>query len=249
VFVKTNGDARPEMFPCEARGLAWLAEPQVLRVPKVLACSPVQGDGPRYLVLERIDATVGRAPDYDEQLGRGLAHVHKAGAPGFGLHEANFIGTIPQPNDPCESWPDFYIRRRLEPLVQAAVDDEQAPVAWINIFKRLFHRMEQLAGPPEPPARLHGDLWSGNLLSDDRGAPCVIDPAVYGGHREIDLAMMRLFGGVSARAFAAYDEAFPLAAGHHDRVRLYQLYPLLVHTRLFGGGYARAVEEAALAYL
>jgi fructosamine-3-kinase len=249
VFVKTNGEAKADMFPCESRGLVWLKEAGAVRVPEIIACSDAQADGPRYLVLEQIDSTPGRAADFEERLGQQLAKLHASGAPGFGLDEANYIGTLTQPNDPCDTWVDFYVRRRLEPLVQAAVDDYQAPVEWIDMFKRLFHRMERLAGPPEPPARLHGDLWSGNVLSDEHGHPVLIDPAVYGGHREIDLAMLRLFGGVGARTFAAYREAFPLAPGFQERQRLYQLYPLLVHTRLFGGGYVRAVEEAVRAYL
>ena len=111
-------------------------------------------------------------------------------------------------------------------------------------FERLFGALLELVGPEEPPARLHGDLWGGNLLCDDAGAPCLIDPAVYGGHREIDLAMMRLFGGFGGRVFDAYDEAFPLPDGHEERVPLYQLYPLMVHVNLFGGGYGASVEAA-----
>jgi len=111
-------------------------------------------------------------------------------------------------------------------------------------FDRLFRVLEELCGPAEPPARLHGDLWGGNLLCDDRGAPCLIDPAVYGGHREIDLAMMRLFGGFGGRVFDAYDEAWPLADGHQERMSLYQLYPLMVHVNLFGGSYGGSVEAA-----
>jgi fructosamine-3-kinase len=112
----------------------------------------------------------------------------------------------------------------------------------------LLAQLERLCGPPEPPARLHGDLWGGNMIADDRGEPCLIDPAVYGGHREIDLAMMKLFGGFGARVFDAYKEAFPLADGYRERVPLYQLYPLMVHVNLFGGGYLAQVE-AALAQL
>jgi fructosamine-3-kinase len=108
--------------------------------------------------------------------------------------------------------------------------------------------LPDLLGPAEPPARLHGDLWGGNLHVDAMGAPCLIDPAVYGGHREMDLAMMRLFGGFSERVFSAYSEAFPLAPGHAERVSLYQVYPLLVHLNLFGGGYAAQVESVLRRY-
>ena len=105
-------------------------------------------------------------------------------------------------------------------------------------------RLPQRCGPAEPPARLHGDLWGGNLLTDEHGAPVLIDPAVYGGHREVDLAMMQLFGGFSARVFDAYHEAHPLAPGWRERAPLYQLYPLLVHVNLFGGSYLGGVRRA-----
>ncbi|HEX2673741.1 MAG TPA: fructosamine kinase family protein, partial [Polyangiaceae bacterium] len=115
--------------------------------------------------------------------------------------------------------------------------------------EQLFDVLPERVGAPEPPARLHGDLWSGNVHVDERGAPCLIDPAVYGGHREMDLAMMRLFGGFSERVFAAYAEAFPLSPGHERRVQLYQLYPLLVHVNLFGGSYLGSLQQALSAYV
>ncbi len=138
--------------------------------------------------------------------------------------------------------------RRLGPQLRAAADAGLAPARMRRDFERLLAQLETLCGPPEPPARLHGDLWGGNMIADDLGEPCLIDPAVYGGHREIDLAMMKLFGGFGPRVFAAYKEAFPLADGYRERVPLYQLYPLMVHVNLFGGGYLAQVE-AALAQL
>jgi fructosamine-3-kinase len=199
-------------------------------------------------VLERI-ASATRARDFDVQLGQRLAHLHRAGATRFGLDEANFIADLPQDNTPAENWPAFYVARRLQPQLRAAIDSGHALARWSRDFDRLFARMPELTGPPEPPARLHGDLWGGNVLADEQGAPCLIDPAVYGGHREIDLAMLRLFGGAGPRCFAAYDETWPLAPGHEDRVRLYQLYPLLVHVNLFGGSYVQSVDSALRAYL
>jgi fructosamine-3-kinase len=124
----------------------------------------------------------------------------------------------------------------------------ELPAPLVRALDRIADRCGELAGPVEPPARLHGDLWSGNLLLDRSGAPVLIDPAVYGGHREIDLAMMRLFGGFSARAFAAYDEAYPLAPGHAERVAFNQLVPLLVHVILFGAGYRERLAEAVRRY-
>jgi fructosamine-3-kinase len=248
VFVKANARAAARMFACEARGLDWLRDADALRIPRVLAHSAEQDEMPAFLVLERI-ASAARTRDFDERLGRGLAALHGYGAPQFGFEEPNFIGSLPQDNTPCDTWATFYAHRRLEPQVHAAVDCGRAPAGWTHAFARLFGRMDDLVGPPEPPARLHGDLWSGNVMTDEHGAPCLIDPAVYGGHREVDLAMLRLFGGVGPRSLAAYHEALPLAAGHEARVALYQLYPLLVHVNLFGGGYVAPVERVLRTYV
>jgi fructosamine-3-kinase len=245
VFVKTNANADRRMFGCEARGLEWLRAADAIRVPIALAAS--ENETP-FLVLERI-ASAAPALDFDEQLGHRLALLHRAGGTRFGFDEPNFIADLPQDNTPADSWPEFYVTRRLAPQLRTAIDRRGAPTRWTREFDRLFARMTELAGPPEPPARLHGDLWGGNVLADEQGAPCLIDPAVYGGHREVDLAMLRLFGGASARCIAAYDETWPLAPGHADRVRLYQLYPLLVHVNLFGGGYVQSVQSALRAYL
>ena len=239
VFVKASrtGQASPEMFRAEARGLAWLEAAGALRVPTVIAT------GDDFLVLELIRPTrPGRS--FDEELGRGLAALHRASPATFGLDHDNFIGTLPQSNRLAGRWSDFYASARLEPQLKRAIDGGRMSPTVERGMRRVMSDLDRLVGPPEPPARLHGDLWSGNLMCDDRGAPCLIDPAVYGGHREMDLAMMRLFGGFSTRTLDAYKEAFPLAPGHRERVALYQLYPLLVHLNLFGGSYLGAVEAA-----
>ena len=244
VFVKSNPSAPRAMFPAEARGLHWLAEARALRVPRVLAVSEEGALGPSFLALELIQPGPP-ARDFHETLGRGLAALHRSGAPGFGLDHDNFIGRLPQSNRASEgNWAAFYRARRLEPQLKAAVDGGRASARMRQGFDRLFDRLPELVGSPEPPSRLHGDLWGGNLMCDGSGAPCLIDPAAYGGHREIDLAMMRLFGGFGERVFDAYHEAAPLADGHGERVPLYQLYPLLVHVNLFGGAYVGAVESA-----
>ena len=242
LFAKTNARSPRGMFAAEARGLAWLAEAGALRIPRVVAVSPPEAAS-QFLVLELVES--GRpARDFDERLGRGLAALHRFGAPGFGLDHDNFIGRLPQSNASAATWTEFYRTRRLEAQLRMAVDDGQASDRMRRGFDRLFAELDELVGPAEPPARLHGDLWGGNLLCDGAGAPCLIDPAVYGGHREIDLAMMRLFGGFGGRVFAAYEEAWPLAPGSAERVVLYQLYPLMVHVNLFGGGYVGSVESA-----
>jgi fructosamine-3-kinase len=236
-FLKHHRAPPSGLFAAEARGLAWLAEPDAIRVPRVL------GHGERFLALEWLEPAPPRA-DHDEALGRGLARLHAAHPPGLGLAEDNFLATLPQDNRPTADWPSFWMERRLLPTARRAVDAGRGPRRWLADLERLAAAVPGLAGPAEPPARLHGDLWSGNLVVGPDGGPALVDPAVYGGHREVDLAMLALFGTVSPRTRAAYQEVWPLADGWRERVPLWQLYPLLVHVVLFGGGYAASVERA-----
>lgn len=213
------------------------------------------GDGVcRFLALEWIEQpardTMPRdGADPDEVLGRGLAALHRAPCDAFGLDHDNHLATIPQDNRPCATWSEFFVTRRLEPMARAAIDTGRLPAGASATFGRLFARMDELAGPPEPPSRLHGDLWGGNAIAGPGGQRWLIDPATYGGHREIDLAMMRLFGGFGPRVFAAYEDASPLADGHEDRLSLYQLVPLLAHALLFGGGYGQQALVATRRYV
>jgi protein-ribulosamine 3-kinase len=246
LFVKTNDNAPQGMFSAEARGLGFLAEARALSVPAVVAVVDAE-HGPRCLVLELLRSRTRRAL-FDEALGRGLAALHAARPAGFGLDHDNFIGSLPQSNRPHATWCDFFRAERLEPQLRLAKETGRASSSLLSAFERLFARLPELLGPAEPPARLHGDLWGGNLHVDAAGAPCLIDPAAYGGHREVDLAMMRLFGGFGERVFTAYAEAFPLTHGHAERVGLYQVYPLLVHLNLFGGGYASQLASVLRRY-
>lgn len=242
-FVKCYDDADPRIAHREARGLEWLREANAIAVARVRA---VSNERP-LLVLDWVEA--GRpAVDFDERLGRGLAELHLAGADGFGFVEDNFIGSLPQRNHRHDDWPSFYAHERLAPLIRRAHDAGALPNRLALSANSLLDRLPELCGPAEPPARLHGDLWSGNSMIDPRGEPLIIDPAVYGGHREVDLAMMRLFGGFSARVFDAYHERTPLSPGAAERVHLYQLYPLLVHVNLFGGSYVGSLEAALQRY-
>lgn len=241
VFLKQNTSAPAAMFELEARGLELLRGPDTgLRVPKVLHVAPT------WLLLELLESGP-RRPDFEASLGRGLAALHRAGAAGpsrFGLDHDNYIGSEAQPNAWTDDWPSFYREQRLEPMLARARERGLVQAPLDRAFEGLYVRLEALCGPPEPPARLHGDLWGGNLHVDADGGPALIDPAVYFGHREVDLAMMRLFGGFGPRVFAAYEEAWPLAPGWERRVLLYQLYPLLVHLVLFGAGYLGQVHDA-----
>ncbi|NOY92625.1 MAG: fructosamine kinase family protein [Deltaproteobacteria bacterium] len=245
VFVKYSEGAPAGLFEAEARGLAWLAEAEALPVPTVLAVGPAAAP---FLALEWIE-TGRRDANFDELLGRGLARLHDSGADDFGLDHDNFIATLPQANAPLDDWPSFYSERRLRPLIRRAVDAGCLPSRTQRALDELLGRMPELVGEPEAPSRLHGDLWGGNLMCGPSGQPRLIDPAVYAGHRELDLAMMRLFGGFGSKVFAAYAEAHPLSPDHAARVPLYQLYPLLVHVLLFGGGYVGQLDAAARAAL
>ena len=256
-FVKTRSDAAPGEYATEAAGLGWLAQADAVALPGVLAVG--EGDGPRFLALEWVDA--GRLDaEGEEALGRGLAALHAAGAPDFGAPPPGApapagaraplrIGELSLPNDPAPDWPTFYARSRLQPLVALCLERGTLSAAGARAVERVCARIDDLAGPAEPPARLHGDLWGGNVLPGADGRARLIDPAAYGGHREVDLAMLRLFGAPSERVFAAYDEAAPLADGHRERVELWQLFPLLVHAALFGGSYGASVERAAVRYV
>jgi fructosamine-3-kinase len=246
VFVKTSPTAPVGSFAAEADGLRWLGETNTVRVPAVLAVRDEPDLAHRFLALEWLEPAPVQ-PDHDERLGRSLAALHRFPCARFGLDHDNFLATLHQGNgpdehDPTTTWPTFYARHRIGPLLRHAVDAGTLRPDDRTRWDAVEARLDDLLGPPEPPARLHGDLWSGNALVGPDGQAALVDPAVYGGHREVDLAMMRLFGGFGARVFAAYEEVHPLAAGWHDRVPLHQLYPLLVHAVLFGGSYRSQVS-------
>lgn len=227
VFAKHRAGPPADSFVAEAAGLAWLAG-GALRVPGVL------GAGDSWLALEWLELG---APD-PEVLGRGLAELHRRGAPGFGLARDNFLALLPQDNTAEPDWPAFYIARRLRPLVERGVRARRIP----DVRAQLDGLRDRL-GPAEPPARLHGDLWWGNVAGCGRAA-VVFDPAVYGGHREIDLAMLALFGPLPDRLIAAYEEVWPLADGWRARLPLHQLYPLAAHAVMFGGDWGARFAAA-----
>ena len=245
VFAKTHPHAPPRFFTTESAGLRWLREPGVVAVPDVLAVSDGGGDAPPFLVLEWIDE--GRpGPTTEADLGRALAALHRTGAPAFGREDRRSTGSRGLPNEPCATWAEFYATQRLLPLARLARDGDALPSTAVSALERLAGAatLASLDGADEPPARLHGDLWAGNRLVGARGESWLIDPAAHGGHREFDLAMMRLFGGFGDACFAAYADAWPLAPGWERRVSLHQIAPLVVHAIKFGGGYVQAASAA-----
>ncbi len=240
VFAKTHPAPPIGFFSREAIDLGWLRDAGALPVPAVLAVA----DGPlAFLALDWIESGPRQRAD-DEAFGRGLAALHQAGAGSFGRLDQRTTGSLGLPNAPTDTWARFYAECRLLPLARIAHDRHALPSDSIARLERTAARLTEIGGPTEPPARLHGDLWAGNRMIDTDGVSWLIDPAAHGGHREFDLAMMRLFGGFDPAAFDAYHEVSPLADGWEQRVLLHQLAPLVVHAIKFGGTYVAAVAGA-----
>lgn len=256
LFVKESPGAPTGFFAAEAAGLLWLAE--AFAVGGVRVVRPIEpvDERSRRLALPRVEtrtATAAAAEDF----GRRLAATHRSGADWFGCPPADwggsgFIGPIALPynrSEPSIGWGPFFADYRLRPYADQALRRGAISPDDARLVERVCDRLRaedgDLCGPPEPPARLHGDLWSGNVLWDDDGA-VLIDPSAHGGHRESDLAMLALFGLPHVdRVLAAYHEADPLAAGWRRRVEVHQLFPVLVHAVLFGAGYGRQAAVIA----
>ena len=232
-------------FAAEANGLRWLAEAAAVPVPEVLAVTPSA------LVISMIPPG-SPTPEAAFGFGADLARLHAAGADRFGAPWRGFIASLPLDNaggaDATE-WPQWYATRRLLPYLRLAVDTGALRPEDARLVEAVADRIGSLAGPAEPPSRIHGDCWAGNVLwSGGRG--WLIDPAAHGGHRETDLAMLDLFGAPSLdRIIAGYHDTVPLAAGWRSRIPLHQLHPLLVHACLFGAAYRDGVSSAARAAL
>ena len=252
-LMKTLSQAPAGFFEAEARGLGWLAEAEGgVQVPALLASAP------DCVILRWIEP--GRVTaDAAADLGRALARTHAAGAPSYGAQRDGFIARLPLPQRPTDTWAEFYAVRRVLPYLKLARDRGAVTDSHVATVERLVGRLTALL-PEEPPARLHGDLWNGNVLwgtDTTSGAapgapasPWVVDPAPYGGHREVDLAMLALFGLPHLPVvLAAYQETGPLAEGWEDRVALHQVFPLLVHACLMGGGYGARAAHVASRYL
>lgn len=229
-FVKSY-NAGNKILQAEAHGLNELLRTNTLTVPDVIYVHD------KFLILEFIDSA-GRKENFSEEFGQKLAEMHKHKGEKFGYKEDNFIGASPQLNTEQSNWTDFFIHNRLNFQVKFA---DRKGLIDAN-FRTLFSKLENLIpdllnGSDERPALIHGDLWRGNYMPDANGSACIFDPAVYFGHREMELAMTRLFGGFDQKFYAAYNEAYPLPDGWKERVELYQLYHVLNHLNLFGQSY------------
>jgi protein-ribulosamine 3-kinase len=237
-FVKYNlSEKYPEIFAKEALGLKLLAETKEIRVPSVLF-HDIAGNY-AFLLLEFIEPARPESNFWDN-FGQSLAAMHRHTHNFFGLDHDNYMGSLHQINRKHGGWTSFFIEERLEPQVRLAHESGELSGRSVRQFEQLY---KQLSGmiPAEAPALLHGDLWSGNYMVSDQGKACLVDPAVYYGHREVDIAMTRLFGGFPEIFYQGYASAFPLERGWQDRSDLFNLYPLLIHVNLFGGSYANQV--------
>lgn len=245
-FIKVNSKSRfPGMFEAEALGLELIRKTGAINAPKVLYQDNAGDES--FLLLEWIE-TRRHTPKASETLGRSLALMHKNTALLFGLEHDNYMGSLAQSNKQHHSWTGFFIEERLQPMVRMAVDKQLLNANDAGDFERLYKNLPTLFDE-EPPALIHGDLWSGNYLVDVNETPYLVDPAVSYGHREFDIAMTTLFGGFSDAFYRAYQEAFPLTDGWEDRLDLWNLYPLLVHLNLFGAGYLGEVRGCLRRYM
>lgn len=237
-FLKLNNAGRfPNMFETEKRGLELLSQ-SPFKVPlplKVGICNNSQ-----YILMNFIEPG---APGlgFWQQFGRDLAGLHLLSSKQFGLDHDNYIGSLSQSNEELDTWAEFYRTERLLPQIKLAQKSGKLTAKMKIGFDELLKRIDEVY-PTEPPSLLHGDLWSGNMMITTTGEPCLFDPAVYYGHREMDLAMMALFGGFGEEWVQSYNEIYPLEHGWRERIPLGQLYPLMVHVNLFGSGYSSQVE-------
>lgn len=244
-FLKTNHESVSEIFKRESEGLDRLRTNCSLYVPQTLAQGSYED---RHFLLMDWIPSAPKKGDYSERLGEGLAELHMCTAKAFGLDRNNFIAILPQNNDWKDRWLDFFVEKRLEPQLQLAYYNQLVGEKFLGRFRSLYPYLEHFF-PVEKPALLHGDFWSGNILPDAAGLPALIDPAVYFGHREMDLAFSRLFGGFDSRFYEAYGDFFPLEPGFEERVAVYNLYPLLVHLNLFGKAYLSGIQQTLKRFL
>jgi len=245
-FIKINfAGAYSDVFEKEAKGLELIQLHSTFEIPEIIAIG--RYDEYVYLVLSFLDSL---QPNkfFWENFGRNLANMHQKEESHYGLDYNNYIGSLIQKNDKKTNWTDFYRINRIEFQIRLAIDAHKLDPSYALKIDTLFSRVQNIF-PEEPPSLLHGDLWSGNFMVNNNGEATIFDPAVYFGHREMDIAMTHLFGGFHSRFYNAYMEEFPLEKQWEERIDLCNLYPLLVHVNLFGSSYSKRVENIINRYL
>ena len=245
LFLKWKADAPADFFEREADGLNELQKgADGLKVPGVITAEPFTDKNPGFLVLEWIEE--GRSGD-SFAFGAQLARLHQNTGAHFGLAYDNYIGSLPQQNGQYDHWIPFFTEKRIDVQIKMAVDSGKLPSGVIQHWERLASNLDSIM-PACKPSLLHGDLWGGNYLFDASGRAVLIDPAVYYGHPEVDLAFSKMFGGFSADFYEGYQSISPIEAGFKERVPVFNLYPLLVHVNLFGGHYASQFQSLIKKY-
>jgi protein-ribulosamine 3-kinase len=242
-FCKINSAKKfPGLFQKEQNGLSFLSNTKTIKVPEVIWCGEFEHQ--QILILEWIEEGLC-TKEFWQKFGAQLAALHQSSDGGrpttFGFSENNYMGALPQVNTPSENWVDFFINCRLQPQLELGLNGRLVTMKEVDQFNHLYKLLENIF-PVEPPAALHGDLWNGNYLCDKNSEPVLIDPAVYFGHRSIDLGMTKLFGGFDEEFYDAYHYHFPLPENFEEQAEVCNLYPLLIHLNLFGSGYLSSIR-------
>jgi fructosamine-3-kinase len=237
-FAKINRATEfPGMFDAELKGLQFLKENSAFNIPEPISTGITEDI--QWILMRNID-NASKKENFWELFGQRLAEMHRNSNEVFGLDYDNYLGSLKQHNSGRSDWPVFFKEMRIGPQLELARSQDLISTEMQRLFDKFFSRIERYF-PEEPPAAIHGDLWTGNFMTDLTGEAVIFDPAVYYGHREMDLGMSKLFGGFDSRFYAAYHEAFPLEPGWEERIHIANLYPLLAHLNLFGGSYASQI--------
>ncbi|MTI30390.1 fructosamine kinase family protein [Xanthovirga aplysinae] len=238
-FIKWQDESNLALFEAEVDGLKRLEDSGAVCVPRVLGIGQI--DQQAFILMAYL--VPGRAVrSYWEDLGTSLAKLHRNSGVTFGLIKDNFIGSLPQLNQPSENWLTFFINQRLEVQLKLALENSLIDLAFLKKFRSIYPLFNGIF-PNESPSLLHGDLWSGNVIIGPEGKACLIDPAVYYGNREAEIAFTKLFGGFELGFYQSYHQSFPLQPDFKTREGIYNLYPLLVHVNLFGTSYLPGIKQ------
>jgi protein-ribulosamine 3-kinase len=239
-FLKVNSATRyPGLFQTEKRGLEFLSNQKIFRIPAVIAHEKIDND--QILLLGWIEGGL-RSEPFWKKFGEQLARLHHVTNAGFGFEEDNYMGALPQLNGQYTAWIEFFIHCRLQPQIEMARRSHLVHSKHLNAIENLYKELENIFDE-EQPSLLHGDLWNGNFMCDQNSDPVLIDPAVYFGHRSVDLAMTTLFGGFERSFYESYNYHFPFPKNHTEQWDICNLYPLLIHLNLFGVGYLGQIER------